>query len=215
MPDWERFVRERLGPLGLAPSREREILAELAEHLEDEAQGSSPSNAGKPMQARNATDWNQLGREIRNAEEENMTSTAKTIWMPGMCVVLCAAVLLMTLTRLVPPTAWIEGNGPALLVTFWGVAYLALGALGAWMSRRAGGDARARFFAGTLPTLFHLVVFVLPIIAAQFGNVRFPEHRQLNWLVGAGTVWVLLPGLVLAIGTLPFLRDGSRAAASR
>ena len=38
MPDWRKFVRERLGALGLRPEREEEIRAELADHLEDQVE---------------------------------------------------------------------------------------------------------------------------------------------------------------------------------
>src|SRR5262245_24239878 len=35
MPEWKQEIRERLGPLNLAPTREAEIVEELAQHLED------------------------------------------------------------------------------------------------------------------------------------------------------------------------------------
>ncbi|HEX7284698.1 MAG TPA: ABC transporter permease [Candidatus Angelobacter sp.] len=35
MPDWEAKIRERLAPLGLDPSREADIVEELAQHLDD------------------------------------------------------------------------------------------------------------------------------------------------------------------------------------
>lgn len=217
MPDWERFVRERLGPLGLAPSREREICAELADHLEDETQRSAAgvlSPAATPVQARDATDWNLLGREIRLAEEEKMTSTAKTIWLPGTSVMLFAAVLLLVMTRLVPPAMWLDGNGPAVLLTMWVLSYIAFGALGAYWSRRAGGDTRARILSGVFPLTLHLAVFFLPIfVTMASSDPRFPEHRQLSYLVGIGTGWVVIPAIVLALGTLPFLRNSQHKAA--
>jgi hypothetical protein len=37
MPDNEKYLRERLGKLGLPPHREEEILRELSEHLADHA----------------------------------------------------------------------------------------------------------------------------------------------------------------------------------
>ena len=38
MPEWKEELRQRLGPLRLAPTRESEIVEELAQHLEDRYQ---------------------------------------------------------------------------------------------------------------------------------------------------------------------------------
>src|SRR5882672_6344081 len=35
MPEWKQEIRRRLAPLNLAPTRESEIVEELAQHLED------------------------------------------------------------------------------------------------------------------------------------------------------------------------------------
>ena len=206
MSDWRQFVRERLGSLKLVPQREEEIYAELAEHLADQ----NEPHPGKRIE--DQTDWTVLAREIRRAEEEPVSPTAKTIWVPGTSIMLGAALLLVIMTRFVPPATWVDGKGPALLVLTWGAAYIALGALGAFLSRRAGGSAKHRFLAGIFPIVFHLAVFVLPIVAAFAADAtNFPEHRQLGWLLKAGTGWVILPGIVLAIGTLPFLRGKTHA----
>lgn len=206
MPDWRQFVRERLGPLALSRRREEEIYSELAEHLADATEQQSGDLSGR------GTDWSALAGEIRRAEEDNVSPAAKTIWVPGTSVTLGAALLLVIMTRFVPPVAWVEGKGPMLLASTWAVAYLAFGAMGAWLSRRAGGGTRQRLLAGVFPVVFHLAVFVLPIVAALASDApNFPEHRQVSWLLGAGAGWVVIPGIVLAIGTLPFLRSKNHA----
>jgi hypothetical protein len=40
MPDWKEKIRERLASLKLAPTRESEIVEELAQHLDDHYQES-------------------------------------------------------------------------------------------------------------------------------------------------------------------------------
>src|SRR5262245_56321414 len=50
MPEWKQEIRERLAPLKLAPTREAEIVEELAQHLEDRRQellsgGAPPEEA--------------------------------------------------------------------------------------------------------------------------------------------------------------------------
>ncbi|HET9401624.1 MAG TPA: hypothetical protein VFO34_11810, partial [Candidatus Acidoferrales bacterium] len=72
MPDWKQYVRKRLPELRVSPAREREIVEELAQQLEqrfaDElARGSSARAAGEAAKAQFA-DWANLAAEIRRAE---------------------------------------------------------------------------------------------------------------------------------------------------
>ena len=43
MPDWKKEIRKRLAGLRLAPTRETEILVELAQYLEDRYDDLEPS----------------------------------------------------------------------------------------------------------------------------------------------------------------------------
>lgn len=220
MPDWRAIVRERLGALGLGPEREQEIRAELAEHLEDAYQdalrrGLSPE-AAMACAHEQVPDWHRLARKIRRArqEEDDMSPTAKTLWLPGTTMLVFSALLLLAITRLVPPINWIDPRGRVLLLTSWLLSYLAFGALGAYWSRRAGGSVTTRFLSGTFPVALHLVTLVLPVIVSLLGSgaPRFPEHLHLEWLLRTAILWVVIPGVALAIGTLPFLRDGATRA---
>lgn len=206
MPDWRQFVREHLGTLGLSPAREEEIRAELADHLEDQSQ-----HPGKPE---TGIDWKSLACEIRRAEEGAMSHTAKTLWVPGVSVLLLASIMLIVMTRVVPTTLWTSPNGPWLMLGPWLLSYFVFGALGAYWSRRAGGDPRARLLSGVFPLALHLTIFVLPIIvAAVADSPRYPEHRQLAWLLRTSLAWVVIPGVALAIGALPVLRNSLHKAA--
>jgi hypothetical protein len=215
MSDWRPHLRERLGPLGLHREREEEILAELAEHLEDQcaAKGEKallPDSRVERIES--GIDWTLLARNIRHAEEETMSPTAKTLWVPGVSILFCSFILLLAMTRLVPPATWVNPKAPVLLMAPWLLSYLVLGALGAWWSRRAGGNTATRFFSGMFPLALHLAVFFLPIIVTIASTVpRFPEHLQVSFLLRAGLGWVVIPGVALAIGTVPFLRDSANA----
>ena len=207
MPDWRKFVRERLGTLGLRPEREEEIRAELAEHLEDQGEVDG-------------TDWALLAREIRHAEEGTMSPTAKTLWVPGVSMLVCSFVVLLVINRLWVPNIFVKGHQvspwdpslPVMLLTLWVLAYLLLGALGAGWSRRAGGGPRVRFLAGTFPVTMHLAIFILPLLAALTPGVPgFPADLQADSLLRHALLWVLIPAGALAIGTIPFLRDAARS----
>ena len=139
-----------------------------------------------------------------------MSHTAKALWVPGMSVLVFSAAMLLVMTRLVPPTAWVGPRPPVLLVSIWLFSYLVFGALGAYWSRRAGGSLADRFLAGIFPLTLHLATFILPIFVTMFSTVRrFPEHLEPAWLLKVAIVWVVIPGVALAIGALPFLRDGA------
>ena len=141
-----------------------------------------------------------------------MSPTAKTLWVPGVGMLLCSFILLLAMTRLLPPKTWVDPRASVLLMAPWLLSYLAFGALGAGWSRRAGGSRVVRFISGTFPLALHLAVFSLPIIVAVVSDVpRFPEHLQLGFLLRAGLGWVVVPGVALAIGTVPFLRDAASA----
>jgi len=204
-----------LGPLGLRHRREEEILAELAEHLEDQDGGNTEKTIlphSRGAQIEDDIDWTRLAREIRHAEEETMSPTAKTLWVPGVSMLFCSFILLLGMTRLVPPTTWILPNGQVLLMAPWLFCYLVFGALGAWWSRRAGGSRATRFFSGMFPLALHLAIFFLPmIIAVASATPRFPEHVQLRFLLDIGLLWLVIPGVALAIGTVPFLRNTENA----
>jgi putative ABC transport system permease protein len=52
MPDWRSHIRSRLTSLRLSPAREREIVDELAQHLDDRwqelmANGATPDKAAE------------------------------------------------------------------------------------------------------------------------------------------------------------------------
>jgi hypothetical protein len=229
MPDWRVFVRERLGSLGLSPQREEEIRAELADHLEDQSHHTRRLATG--------IDWKSLARDIRSAEEDAMSHTAKTLWVPGIAGLLGATLMLFVMTSLVPPSTWVDekppvfrlaellapgekteptwlaAKPPVLLLGIWMFSYLAFGGLCAYWSRRAGGSLAARLLSGVFPLALHLAVFVLPIFVTMLSaDPRFPEHRDPAWLFRTALTWVLIPGVALAIGTLPFLRDAAEKA---
>ena len=73
MHDWKRFVREHLPPLRVSPTRESEIIAELALQLEQaytEALAGGASDAEAVRRARIPfRDWEGLARDINAAEQ--------------------------------------------------------------------------------------------------------------------------------------------------
>lgn len=214
MPDWNQLVRERLGVLGIAPQLEEEVVAELAGHLEDRCTSAVNRGMTEPeaVALEEVPDWVALNKEIIAAKkEEPMNERTKILWLPGLTMAFCSAVLLPAMSRLVPPAVWADRRAPVLLFALWVLSYVVIGALGAYWSRRAGASIAVRFLSGVFPVGLHLAILISGIVVTSLQAApRFPEHLQLSFLWRAGIVWVVIPGVALALGTLPFLRNHSR-----
>jgi hypothetical protein len=79
------------------------------------------------------------------------------------------------------------------------------GAVGAYLSQRAHGAARARLAAGLSPVLIMLMVMALVL---PFGVAIEGVHFFQLVALGLGLInWVAIPGAALLVGALPFLRD--------
>jgi len=83
MPDWKKYVREKLPALQVKPTREAEIIEELANQLdlayrEAIAGGRSESEAHRIAEAQ-LPDWRRLARDIEIAQPPRHRSSAR-IW---------------------------------------------------------------------------------------------------------------------------------------
>jgi len=213
--DWSDVVGTRLAALGLDAEREQQIRAELAGHLEDACadavrRGCTEEDAVARALER-VPDWTHLADAIRRADQKEgpMSPDAKTLWLPGMAALGCAAAVMLGVTRFLPPSLWTNPRATLPMTTALLLAYLTCGALGAWWSRRAGGSVTARLFAGLFPVALHVSIFVTVIVAAMFE----PE-LQINFQLRAALIFIVIPGVALAIGTLPFLRDNTKTFAA-
>ena len=138
-------------------------------------------------------------------EANRLNYRTKTLWRPALTTFLAASVSLMLcqLLGLKPHITWV---GPDAIWFYWPwlLTLPIFGALGALLSRRAGGPVALRLAAGLSPALimFTVMLVVLPLSVAIDGFHLFQ-------LVSFGLLivnWVALPALALLIGELPFLR---------
>jgi len=216
--DWSDVVDARLAALGLDTEREQQIRAELAGHLEDACadavrRGCAEEDAVARALER-VPDWTRLADAIRQADQKegSMSPDAKTLLLPGMITLGCAGAVMLGVTLLLgsvgaDPRATVPMAAAVLL------AYLMCGALGAWCSRRAGGGIAARLAAGIFPLLLHISIFVTVVVAAMFGT-RDPERLQFTFQLRAALIFIVIPGIALTVGALPFLRDHAETRAS-
>ena len=180
-------------------------------------------------------DWEELARRIRLAkcEEGIMNDRTKGYWLPGLVCFTASMVLLMVLQLSVPiqihwypkscfapPQVGLTHNLCGLWDTqiqtytvavpylLWLLAQPIFGALGAYLSRRGGGERPARVVAGVFPALMFMVTLaIVGVIAVFVERNQFVLGHPLHF--GATVIpWVIFPALALALGVLPFLRDG-------
>jgi hypothetical protein len=197
-----------------------EVMAELAGHIEDcyealRAQGVRESEAieraiGEIGNSR------QLARRIRYAKrpEGAMNDRTRQLWLPGLASLTAANLLLMALSytslhpRLVAErsTAWFPGLALMAAYLPWMAAQPLVGALGAWLSQRAGGGRAMRICAGLFPSIVMLGCWGLfiPVSAAAVERHAWAVRHPVYFLLGA-LLWVAPAMMGLLLGSLPFL----------
>jgi hypothetical protein len=210
MPDWECLVAERLAQSRLTPEIEREVVVEIAAHLEEchrdflEA-GSSDPEAQTLSQV---SDWNALCRRIRRSKEDRMNFARKVV-MPGLAALIAAqAVLKLLIYLLIAPEPCmvdstcisVSADGPVYLP--WLATLPVAGALAATLARRLGARSSQRLIAALFPA-FYLGAETLVISVLDQFFWRIPIY------------WVIIPAIACALGALPFLGDRRQPTESR
>lgn len=132
-----------------------------------------------------------------------MNHRTKTLWMPALATITSAslAMMLLQFAQIRPQLVWTK---PVAFFFYW--PWLGMlpfcGALGASLSRLAGGSILSRLLAVLSPVLWMLALGILvePLELASNGLAHLAYF-------GFGVAnWVALPGLALLLGAVPFLR---------
>jgi|SRR5579862_67075 len=219
MHDWQEKIREHLETGTLAAEIRAEIIAELAAHLEEtyeeaRAHGLTETESVKAalQEVKEVKDWSVLAADIQRAtsEETSMNSRTRKLWLPALASFAAASLFLLVLTRISLQPHFLvrlnSGLGPVFYLS-WLFAQILFGALGAYLSRRAGGTRSARVVAGIFPAIvmFGLWAVVIPVSAFAEHNT-FVLHHPLSYALGILPL-VVLPALALTLGAAPFLRE--------
>jgi hypothetical protein len=215
MADWERIVAERLAGIKLTDEQRREVVAEIAGHLEEAHEellrAGSPDPAGQTLGQ--VSDWRALRRNIPRAMEDRM-SFARKVVLPGVIAVMLAiAALKLAVYFLITPqlceapivgaSGLITDSGLCIQVSADGPAYLPwlatlplAGALAAGLARRFGARPAQRLAAAISPAFYLLVDTLVAGLHSEF-YWRIPIY------------WVVIPAVACALGAWPFLRGRS------
>jgi len=211
MPDWEAVVEQHLAGLALEPAEIADVIAELAAHLAETYEGLRRQGVPEGIAARQAMlevpDWKALRLRICAAKkmEDEMPNRIRQMWFPSLLTMTLSSGLLMVLQKngLHPRIVTWNGLDSIFFYVPWLLTLPLSGALGAYISARAGGSTRAMLFSGVFPVLAMLACFflVLPFSLVIDRNVAF--HFKMQGLLSGLIGWVLVPGVALLLGALP------------
>lgn len=213
MPDWQELVRRRLSGLALDASEKEEVHAELAAHLEESygmlCRNGLPEKEAAERTMEQVSDWRDLQAKILIARRgEFMRKRAQQLWIPGFLTFILSTFFLMTLPKILGahPRTVESVAGTILFDVPWLAALPFIGALGAYLSSRAGAARAIVLLASVFPVpalaaalilMFPIAMIVDPIIGnhVDFRNVA-------TEILKVGTSWFFVPGAALLTGGL-------------
>jgi hypothetical protein len=215
MPDWQKLVRRRLSGLALEAAEREDICAELAAHLDEtceelRGQGMTEEEAERRTLSQ-VEDWQKLSRLIQTArtKENVMTNRVKQFWLPSL-LTLVLSMGLLALIQIFGPNPWMVARhsgwslvAPVAVVYIpWLLSLPLIGALGAYLSNRAGGSQRAMLSSVVFLVLPYLVFFVVALPVMAIFNDRLAHNIMFVALFVGLFAWVLAPGAALVAGGL-------------
>lgn len=215
MRDWEALVERQLTGLALDPAESAEVIAELAAHLAETCeelrrQGMTEEEAVRRTLSQ-VDDWQKLSRLIQTArtKENVMTNRVKQFWLPSLLTLLLSMSLLM-LIQVFGPNPWTVSRKSgwtfvapvAVIYLPWLLSLPLIGAMGAYLSNRAGGSQRAVFSSIVFPVLPYLVFFLVALPVMAIFNDRLAHNIIFGALFVGLFAWVLAPGAALVVGGL-------------
>jgi hypothetical protein len=224
--DWEQLVSDKMGArfASAHPAVVCELAAHLRETCEDLIHAGVPLESAERQALAQVASWNRLRDELERARGGGSMKNQqiRSVWLPGLLTAVSGFGMLRAMLVLsavswtferrvteILPWQMLESPGALFGVTWLAVLPLA-GALGAYVSWRAGGRPGQRIFAALIPALVLSGTALLALaVAVAVGDYKEWHGHLLFHLI---VTWFFLPGLALTLGTLPFLRLSTLSA---
>jgi hypothetical protein len=213
MPDWQELVRQRLSGIALDAEEKDEVQVELAAHLEESYEVFSkdglPEKEAVHQTFELVADWRDLERRILIAKRSGHTVWKRVhqLWIPGFLTMALSIVFLVTLQKLgfnARMVSWRDSD--IFFYSPWLVSLSILGALGAYISSRAGGSRGTALLASIFPalalTLTFLLMFPIGLIVERIIGSQVDFSIVAANLLRDGIDWILVPGAALLLGGL-------------
>ncbi len=217
MHDWAQMVHEQLASLALPDEDAAQVFDELAAHLEEAYQSLRDEGLSEQVAISRVLaevgDWRVLQRKIESSrnKEFSMTKRVGQFWLPAL-VTLSLSMAVLALIQIFGPNPWVTTATPrgwrfvapvAVVYVSWLLTLPFIGALGAYLSNRAGGHTRVVFSSIVFPVLPYLAFFLVALPIALI----LDDHIAHNIMIPAFFVglcaWVIFPGAALLAGGWP------------
>lgn len=144
------------------------------------------------------------GRILQSKGGSLMNSRVKRVWIPGLVAWLAALALEMLFPRLGWHTSIVVRHGVVFAMYIpWLMALPFCGAMGAYLSRRNGGDWAATVLSGLFPAIAAFAAFcavVLSGILIEHNSALFQHPIGFLRMLRDRT---LFPAIALLVGVLP------------
>jgi hypothetical protein len=213
MRDWEALVERQLKGIALEPAESSEVIAELATHLAESCEElrsqGMPEEEAVRRTISQVEDWQKLGRLIQTSrtKENVMTNRVKQFWFPSLLTLLLSMGLLM-LVQFFGPNPWVIARKSAWsLIAPVAVIYLPwlfslplVGAIGVYLSHRAGGSQRAMLSSIVFPVVPYSVFFLVALPVTAIFNDRLGHNIMFLALFVGLLAWVVAPAVALLTG---------------
>jgi hypothetical protein len=138
-----------------------------------------------------------------------MNARVRQLWAPVLCtcVVSVSAQFVALRVPQLPPRVFFAPNNVSVVVApLWILALPFIGALGAWLSLRAGGNTRYRLLTALSPTWLIGGIMTLGILLSMIIEPHFSLSVKLTAYSLYAISSCLVPAVLLALGALPWLR---------
>lgn len=226
MHDWRGLVEQRLQGIRLTERESAEVAEELSDHLQSVYEASMAlglaDHTAVERALREVSSWQELRTKIESSRKREPTVNQRVLqfWFPA-CLSLFLAQAGLMLIQTLGPAAYSRPAAigprimpPAAVYAAWLITLPFIGALAAYLSRRAGGRASSSFWAITFP-VFPFLAFLaigLPLAIALDDHVARGVSLPL-FLVGLSG-WVGFPAAALLAGEYRF-NTSSRGSDAR
>lgn len=150
-----------------------------------------------------------------------MSKRVSQIWLPGFLTLLISMSLLLLIQFLNPNPIIVDRSGwymvaPVMVIYLpWLLSLPLIGALGAYLSHRAGASQRIVLLSILFPVLPYLTFFIIGFPIALIVDDHVVHNIMFAAFLTGLVAWVLLPGTALLAGGLPTQLYSSRRLAQR
>lgn len=132
----------------------------------------------------------------------------RKLWAPLLATFLISVAVQSVALRVpqLPPWVFFTPNGVSIvLAPLWLLALPFIGAIGAWLSLRAGGNPRDRLLAALGSAWLNGAIMTLGVPLSMIVERQFSLSVKLTAYIVYMIASCLIPAVLLALGTLPWL----------